>query len=73
MRWRVTVVVCFCVSAKSHLTSGESVRPENTITHSAGNGGQKFVGLSLKPLHSKVMASYNLEYDSIQDSKLLSL
>ena len=29
-----------CVSVKSHLTSGVSVRPENTVTYSAGNGGQ---------------------------------
>ena len=34
MRRRVTVV-------ESHLTSGASVRPENTVTYSAGNGGQK--------------------------------
>ena len=44
---RVTVVgsvcqcVCVCVSLKSHLTSGASVRPENNVTYSAGNGGQK--------------------------------
>ena len=30
-----------CVSVKSHLTSGASVCPENTVTYSAGNGGQK--------------------------------
>ena len=52
MRRRVTVVVlsvcvcvCVCVSAKSHLTSGASVRPENTATYSAGNGGQKICGI----------------------------
>ena len=28
---------------KSHLTSGASVRPENTVTYSAGNGGQNIV------------------------------
>ena len=62
MRRRVTVVgsVCVCVSVclsvKSHLTSGASVRPENTVTYPAGNGGQKFVGFSLKPLRSRVMA-----------------
>ena len=33
-----------CVSVKSHLTSGASVRPENTVTYSAGNGGQKICG-----------------------------
>ena len=45
MRWRVTVVgsVCLsvCLSVKSHFTSGASVRSENTVTYSAGNGGQK--------------------------------
>ena len=57
MRRRVTVVgsvcvcvcVCVCVSVclsvKSHLTSGASVCPENTVTYSAGNGGQKICGV----------------------------
>ena len=47
--------VCVCVSVKSHLTSGAPVRPETSVTYSAGNGGQKYVGFSLKPLPSKVM------------------
>ena len=44
---RVTVVgsVCVCVGGwgvvKSHITSGASVRPENTVTYSAGNRGRK--------------------------------
>ena len=46
---RVTVLgsvcVCVCVSVKSNLTSGASVRPENTVTYSAGNGGQKICGV----------------------------
>ena len=33
-----------CLSVKSHLTSGASVRPENTVAYSAGNGGQKICG-----------------------------
>ena len=48
MRRRVTVVglsVCVCVSVKSHLTSGASVCPENTVTYSAGNEGQKICGV----------------------------
>ena len=49
------VVGSVCLSVKSHPTSGASVRPENTVTYSAGNGGQKFVGFSLKLLHSKDM------------------
>ena len=60
---RVTVLGCVCVcvcmsvclSVKSYLTSGASVRPENTVGYSAGNGGQKIVGFSLKPLRSRVM------------------
>ena len=48
MRKRVTVVgsVCLsvCLSVKSHLTSGAAVRPENTVTYSAGNGGRKICG-----------------------------
>ena len=48
---RVTVVgsVCLCVcvsvSVKSHLTYGASVRPENAVTYSAGNEGQKICGV----------------------------
>ena len=30
---------------KSHLTSGASVRPENAVTYSAGNEGQKICGV----------------------------
>ena len=37
----VCVCVFVCVSVKSHLTSGASVCLENTVTYSAGNGGQK--------------------------------
>ena len=48
---RVTVVglcvcVCVCLSVKSHLTYGASVRPENAVTYSAGNEGQKICGVS---------------------------
>ena len=56
---RVTVLgsVCLsvCLSVKSHLTNGASVRSENVVTHSAGNEGQKFVGICLKPLRSRVI------------------
>ena len=30
-----------CVSVKSNLTPGASVRPENTVTYSTGSGGRK--------------------------------
>ena len=67
IRRRVTVLVCVCmcvcvcvcmcvcvrVSVKSHLISGASFRPENSVTYSAGNGDQKFVGFSLKPHHCR--------------------
>ena len=41
-----SIWVCLCVylSVKSHLTSGVSVRPENTVTYSVSNGGQKICG-----------------------------
>ena len=37
--------VCVCVSVNRHLTSGASVRPENAVTYSAGNEGQKICGV----------------------------
>ena len=56
---RVTVVgfvcVSVCLSVKSHLTYGASVRSENAVTYSASNEGQKFVGICLKQLLSRVM------------------
>ena len=33
------------MSVKSNLTSGVSVRPENTVTYSAGNEGQNICGV----------------------------
>ena len=46
---RVTVVgsVCLsvCLSVKSHLTYGASVRPEIDVTYSAGNEGGKICGV----------------------------
>ena len=41
----VCLCVCVCVSVKSHLTYGASVRPENAVTYSAGNEGQKICGV----------------------------
>ena len=41
----VSVCLSVCLSVKSHLTSGASVHPENTVTYSAGNGGQKICGV----------------------------
>ena len=37
--------LCVCVSVKSHLTYGASVRPENAVTYSAGNEGQNTCGV----------------------------
>ena len=49
MHRRVTVVesvyVCVCLSVKSHVTSGGSVHPENTVTYLAGNWGQNICGV----------------------------
>ena len=41
----VCVCVSVCLSVKSHLTSGASVRPENSATYSPGNEGQIFCGV----------------------------
>ena len=38
------VCLSVCVSVKSHLTYGASVRPENAVTYSAGNEGRKICG-----------------------------
>ena len=42
---RVAVVgsvrLSVCLSVKLHLTSGVYFRPENTVTYSVGDGGQK--------------------------------
>ena len=40
----LSVCVSVCVSVKSHLTYGASVRPENAATYSVGNEGQKICG-----------------------------
>ena len=37
-----SVSLSVCVSVKSHLTYGASVRPENAVTYSAGNEGRVF-------------------------------
>ena len=37
--------MCVCVSVKSHLTSGASVRSENVVRKSAGNEGQNICGI----------------------------
>ena len=38
------VYLSVCLSVKSHLTYGASVRLENAVTYSAGNEGQKICG-----------------------------
>ena len=37
--------VCVCLSVKSHLTPGTSVRHENTVTYLVGNRGQNICGV----------------------------
>ena len=41
----VCVCLSVCLSVMSNLTSGASVRSENTVTYSAGNGGQSICGV----------------------------
>ena len=38
---RVCVCLSVCLSVKRHLISGATVRPENAVTYSADNEGQK--------------------------------
>ena len=38
------VCVSVCLSVKSHLTYGASVRPENAVTYSASKEGQNICG-----------------------------
>ena len=40
--------MCVCLSVKSHLTSGASVRCENAATYSVVNKGQKICGVFFK-------------------------
>ena len=42
---RRSVAGSVCLSVKSHLTYGASVRPENAVTYSSGNEGQKVCGV----------------------------
>ena len=51
------------MSVKSHLTSGASVRPENTVTYLAGNRGRKICGVfsETTPLQ-RFTASYVVGY-----------
>ena len=42
---RVCLSVCVCVSVKSHLTSGASVRCKNAAMYSTGNEGPKLCGV----------------------------
>ena len=41
----LSVCLSVCLSVKSHLTYGASVHPENAVTYSAGNEGQKNCGI----------------------------
>ena len=54
------VCLCVCLSVKSHLTYGVSVRPENAVTYSAGNEGQQICGDLLEMTAFK---SYAVKHD----------
>ena len=64
VRPSVCLSVCLSVrlSDKSHLTSGASVRPENTVMYSAGNEGENLVGFSRKLLRCRdlVLPAFSL-------------
>ena len=42
--YRTYLGLSVCLSVKSHLGNGASVRSENAVTYSAGNEGQKICG-----------------------------
>ena len=44
LRQTILSVLSVCLSVKLHLTYGASVRPENAVTYSAANEGQKICG-----------------------------
>ena len=48
--------VCVCLSVKSHLTYGVSVRPENAVMYSVGNEGTKICGENAPLLRSSGVA-----------------
>ena len=50
--------VCVCVSVKSHLIYGTSVRPETSVTYLAGNGGQKICRVFSETTSFKVMVLF---------------
>ena len=71
---RVTVLglcVCvFCLSVKSHLTSGLSNRATNEHTYLVAYERQKFVGICLKQLRSRVMPRNTSEKANMLISRL---
>ena len=60
----VCVCVSVCLSVKSHLTSGASVHPENTVTYSADNEGQTVCGVfsETAPLQRSITPSVEGQY-----------
>ena len=52
--------MCVCLSVKSHLTYEASVRPENAVTYSAGNEGQKICG---DLLETTAFKSYSAKHE----------
>ena len=64
MSYPPCVCVCVCLSVKSHLIYGASVRPENAVTYSVGNEGQKICG----DLHEMTaFKSYAAKHDNYSD------
>ena len=57
----VTVVVRVCLSVKSHLTSGASVPPENTVMYSGGNGRRKICGFFSETAPLRISSTPSVE------------
>ena len=60
--------VCVCLSAKSYLTSGASVRRENTATYSVVNNGQKICGVFSKTAPLPRLSAPSLEQPYIRSA-----
>ena len=59
--FRVSLSVFVCVSVKSHLTSGASVRRENAATYSVGNEGQESCGVFSENVQLQRLSATSLD------------
>ena len=67
------VCVSVCLSVKSHLTSGASFGPENAVTHSAGEKGQKICGVFSETSQLSRSSATSLGWPYIRSAILLRI